>query len=86
MIRKQPAMQVTCRKPRFDPWVGKIPRRREWQPTTVFLPGKSHVQRSLVGYSPWGRTDSDTTERLILSLSPSLLSLCGSYIHGASPS
>ena len=39
----------------FDPWVGKIPWRRTWQPTAVFLPGKSHGQRSLVAYSPWGR-------------------------------
>ena len=39
----------------FDPLVGKIPWRRKWQPTPVFLPGKSHGQRSLVGYSPWGR-------------------------------
>ena len=38
----------------FDPWVGKIPWRRKWQPTPVFLPGKSHGQRGLVGYSPWG--------------------------------
>ena len=38
----------------FDPWVGKIPWRRKWQPTLVFLPGKSYGQRSLVGYSPWG--------------------------------
>ena len=37
---------------KFDPWVGKIPWRREWQPTAVFLPGKFHGQRSLVGYSP----------------------------------
>ena len=36
----------------FDPWVGKIPWRRKWQPTPVFLPGESHGQRSLVGYSP----------------------------------
>ena len=36
--------------------------RRKWQPTPVFLPGESHVQRSLVGCSPWGRTESDTTE------------------------
>ena len=40
-------------KPEFDPWVGKIPWRRKWQPTAVFLPGKSHGQRSLEGYSPW---------------------------------
>ena len=44
-----------CRGPRFYPWVGKVPWRRKWQPTPVFLPGKSHGQRSLVGYSPWGR-------------------------------
>ena len=37
------------------PWVGKIPWRRKWQPTPVLLPGKSHGQRNLVGYSPWGR-------------------------------
>ena len=41
--------------PRFDPWVRKIPWRGEWQPTPVFLPEKSHGQKSLVGYSPWGR-------------------------------
>ena len=39
-------------------------RRRQWHPTPVFLPGKSHGWRSLVGCSPWGRTESDTTERL----------------------
>ena len=39
----------------FNPWVGKIPWRRKWQPTLAFLPWKSHGQRSLVGYSPWGR-------------------------------
>ena len=40
------------------------PRIRKWQPTPVFLPGKSHGPRSLVGYRPWGRKESDTTERL----------------------
>ena len=39
---------------KFDPWVGKIPWSRAWQPTPVFLPGESHGQRSLLGYSPWG--------------------------------
>ena len=46
----------------FDPWVRKIPWRREWQPTPVFLPGESHGQRSLVSYSPRGLKESDTTE------------------------
>ena len=50
------------RRPRFDPWVRKIPCRREWQPTPVFLPGESYGQRSLVGYSPWGRKESYMTE------------------------
>ena len=47
---------------RFDLWVGKIPWRRAWQPTAVFLPGESHGQRSLVGYSPRGHKESDMTE------------------------
>ena len=51
-----------CRRPRFDPWVGKIPWRRAWQPTPVFLPGESHGQRSLVGYSPWGYKESVTSK------------------------
>ena len=48
----------------FDPWVGRIPWRREWQPTPVFLLGESHGQRNLEGYSPWGRKESDTAEQL----------------------
>ena len=43
-----------CRRSRFDPWVRKIPWRRKWQPTPVFLPGKFHGQRSPAGYNPWG--------------------------------
>ena len=54
MVKNPLAMQET--------WVEKIPWRRKWQPTPVFLPGKFHGQRSLVGYSPWGHQESDTTE------------------------
>ena len=50
--------------PGFDPCVGKIPWRRQWLPTPVFLFGEFHGQRSLVGYSPWSCKESDTTERL----------------------
>ena len=46
----------------FDPWVGKIPWRRAWQPTPAVLPGESHGQRRLEGYSPEGRKESDKTE------------------------
>ena len=51
----------------FHPWVGKIPWRRKWQPTGVFLPGKSHEQRSLEGYSPRGHTESGMTEHTHVS-------------------
>ena len=47
---------------KFDPCVGKVPWRRAWKPTPVFLPGESHGQRSLAGYSPWGHKELDTTE------------------------
>ena len=53
---------------RFNPWFGKIPWRREWQPTPMFLPGEFHGQGSLVGYSPWGLKELDVTEKLTLSL------------------
>ena len=49
---KEPTCQ--CRRCRFDPWVRKIPWRRKWQPTPIFLPGESRRQRSLPGYSPRG--------------------------------
>ena len=48
-----PAIQETCRRGRLDPWAGKIPRRREWQPTPVVLAWRT--PQSLVGYSPWSR-------------------------------
>ena len=51
----------------FDSWIGKIPWRRKWQPTPVFLPGESHGQRSLAGYSPQGYTESNTTEATMSS-------------------
>ena len=47
----------------FDPQIRKIPRRSVWKPTPVFFPGESHGQRSLVGYSPQGRKESDTTKQ-----------------------
>ena len=59
-----------CKRYGFDPWIGKIPWRRKWQPTPVFLPGESHGQRSLKGNSPWGCKESDMTKHT-----------CTSYIH-----
>ena len=54
---KEPTCQCRRRKRlEFDPWVGKIPWRRAWQPTPVCLPGESHGRRSLEGYSPWSRS------------------------------
>ena len=48
----------------FDPWVGKIPWTRKWQPTPVFLPEESHGQRSLAGSSPWGRKEEEQQSSL----------------------
>ena len=60
---KEPNRQCRrCKRLGFDPWVEKIPWRRKWQPTPVFLLGKFHGQRSLEGYSPWGRKESNPTE------------------------
>ena len=59
--------QRKCRRHGFDPWVKKIPWRRPRQPTPVFLPGESHGQRSLAGYSPQGLKELDTTEATELS-------------------
>ena len=70
---------LQCGRPGFDPWVRKIPWRRKWQPTPVFLPGESHGRRSLVGYSPRGRKESDTTERLHLT------SHCSEDVQGHGP-
>ena len=51
-----------CGRPGFNPWITKIPWRRAWQPTPVFLLENPHGQRSLDGYTPWGCKESDTTE------------------------
>ena len=60
---KEPACQFRrCKRHGFDPWVGKIPQRRKWQPTSVFLLGNFHGEWSLVGYSPWGHKELDMTE------------------------
>ena len=62
VLKNLPANAGEAKRHRFHPWVGKIPWTREWQPTPVFFPGESHGQRSLLGYSPWGHKESDTTE------------------------
>ena len=56
--------RLQCWRPGVDPWMGKILWRRKLHPIPVFLPGKPHGRRSLVGYSPWGHKESDMTERL----------------------
>ena len=68
-----------CRSPRFDPWVGKIIWRKEWQPIPVFLPGEFHGQRSLMGHSPWGRKELNTTEPLTLHYLASTDSKCSKH-------
>ena len=60
----QTSICLQCGRPGFNPWIGNISWRRKWQPTPVFLPGKFHGWWNLVGYSPWGCKESDTTEQL----------------------
>ena len=62
--KESAGQQRKCKIPGFDPWVWKIPWRRKWQPTPVFLPGESYGQRSLLGYSPWGHKELDTPKCL----------------------
>ena len=81
-VKNLPAVQETW----VQSWVGKIPWKRKWQPTPVFLPRKSHGQRSLVGYSLWGwkvwcdwaRTHSNRSE--YLSISPASERFCNSWL------
>ena len=67
-----------CRRCGLDPWVGKIPWRRKWQPTPVFLPEESHGQKNLADYSPWGHKSQ--TEPSDSSHTPELVEL-GSSRH-----
>ena len=64
MVKNLPANARRHRRPGFNPWVRKIPWRRAWQPTPIFLPEESHGQRSLAGCSPRLGKDLDMTERL----------------------
>ena len=78
-------MQCRRRQRRqLGPWVGKIPWRRKWPPTAVFLPGESHGQRSLEGHSPWGGKESDTPEctRTNREQGLSTFSLCALCLSG----
>ena len=79
-------IHLQLRRPGFDPWVGKIPWRRAWQPTPVFLPGEFHGQRSLAGYSSWGcrvrhSISTKHTSGSLCHLSISHTSLGHSYHH-----
>ena len=64
LVVKNPPANAGNKRRRSDPWVGKIPWRRTWQPTPIVLPGKVQGQRSLTGYSSWYSKDSDMTEWL----------------------
>ena len=71
LLRWHSGKESTCqsRRCRFDPWVRKIPWRRKWQSTPMFLPSKSHGQRILMGYSLWGCKELDMTEHTHMYLS-----------------
>ena len=62
VVKNLPASAKDVKDTDLIPGLGRSPQRRKWQPTPVFLPGEFHAQRSLVGYSPWGCKEEDTTE------------------------
>ena len=68
VVKNPPVSAGDVKRHGFNPWVRKILWKRKWQPTPVFLPGKSHGQRTLVGHSPWGYNESDLTYLLNLLL------------------
>ena len=74
MVKNLPA-NARHKRCRFNPWVGKIPWRRAWQPTPVFLPGESHGQRSLARYSPWVAKSQTRLKQL------SVRSPCHTHTH-----
>ena len=59
VVKNPPAKPRRHKRQGFDPWVGKIPWRRAWQPTAIFLPGEPHGQRNVESYSPWGYKELD---------------------------
>ena len=64
--KKSPCQCRRCKRCKFDPWVRKTPWSRKWYPTPLFLPGKFHGQRNLVGYSPWRcKEHGGSTEHII---------------------
>ena len=72
-IKKKKRIHLHCGRPGIDTWIGKIPWKRDRLPTPVFWPGKSHAQRSLVGYSPLGCKESDMTKHTAQELQHCLL-------------
>ena len=68
MVNKLPANARETQAMRGQSLGLEDPLKRAWQPTPVFLPGEPHGPRSLVGYSPWGRKQSDTTEQLKIKM------------------
>ena len=80
---RQSRICLQCRRPRFDPWVGKIPWRRKWEPTPVFLPGKSQWTEEPAGCSLCGCRESDMTELTTLMEKPKQIFGPTQYLEGS---
>ena len=76
VVKNPPTNAGDIKRRGFDPWIRKIPWKKAWQPTPVFLPGKFNGQRSLAGCSPWGCKEWDTTKQLSTHTYPKQLSAC----------
>ena len=79
VVKKLPANAGIIGDTEFSPWAGKIPWRRAWEPTPVFLPGEFHGQRNLAGYSPWV-AESDTTEHTYIATTLYRINVYNSFL------
>ena len=86
MVEESSCQNRRSKRLGFNPWVSKIPRRRKWQSTPVFLPGESHGQRSLGVYSPWGCKELDTQAWAGTQAHPTFSTLLDSIINSHSVS
>ena len=85
VVKNPSANAVDARDTGFDPWVGKIPWRRKWHPTPVFLHGKSPGQRRLAGYSPWGCKGTQVSTWLLFAFLELALIAAAPPFHRAFP-
>ena len=85
MVKNQPTHAGRRKWREFNPWVRKIPCSRKWQPAAIFLPGKSHGERSQAGYDPWSCKESGMTELLSTGTEDELVRIAVNWVEKDMP-